>query len=173
MANAWLSLADAADELEVSPRTIRRWVHAGKLPAELRSGSHGPQYYLPGEAVRLLQADRQVEQPVRRVDVERVVEVVASYLDVRDQAFRAEQNELREELRSVRAQLHQAYADLTRAQQAIWQQCQDLAQTRRVMEQLATNLNVTREGVQATRVNLSRRREARSVAEDAESAKSS
>jgi excisionase family DNA binding protein len=44
----WYSLNDAAELLGVSQRTVRRWVHAGTLAAELRPGRNGPQYFIDG-----------------------------------------------------------------------------------------------------------------------------
>ena len=39
-----LSIAQAAEELGVSTRTIRRFIKAGKLKAELVNGTFGPEY---------------------------------------------------------------------------------------------------------------------------------
>ncbi|HET9015787.1 MAG TPA: helix-turn-helix domain-containing protein [Thermomicrobiaceae bacterium] len=156
MAREWLSLADSADELDVSPRTIRRWVRAGRLPAELRPGSHGPQYFLPREAVRELLSTRSVEQPPHRVEVDRVVEVVAEYLDARERDYQEQQRLLQQDLGTVRLQLEQAYAELKLAQQALWQQCQDLAAAQRRMQSLGDTLASTRARASATRQQRTR-----------------
>ena len=109
------------------------------------------QYYLPTDAVRELQTVRDVEQPGRRVEIDRVVELVSGYLEARERTFQEEQDRLRDELRMVRGQLQQAFADLTRAQQALWQQCQDLAQTQRTMQRLGDDLTATRARARGTR----------------------
>src|SRR5579884_33614 len=51
LADDCLSIAEAAALLAMSTRTVRRWIHDGKLAAELRSGPHGPQYCIPRAAV--------------------------------------------------------------------------------------------------------------------------
>jgi DNA-binding transcriptional MerR regulator len=56
----WLTLAEAAKALNISQRTIRRWIRAGKVDAELRSGPNGPQYYLPAEQIGVLRREAQV-----------------------------------------------------------------------------------------------------------------
>lgn len=44
MSTQALSIAQAAEELGVSTRTIRRFIKAGKLKAELINGTFGPEY---------------------------------------------------------------------------------------------------------------------------------
>lgn len=51
MSDSGLTLGEAAELLSLSQRTVRRWVHAGKLPAKLESGPFGPQYRLSREHV--------------------------------------------------------------------------------------------------------------------------
>lgn len=46
-----LTLREAAEELGVSPRTIRRWIGMGKLPAELQPSRYGPQYAIAWEHI--------------------------------------------------------------------------------------------------------------------------
>lgn len=53
--SGWLTLAETAKALNVSDRTIRRWLRRGKIHGELRAGPHGPQYYFPIAHVRALQ----------------------------------------------------------------------------------------------------------------------
>lgn len=47
MSTQALSIAQAARELGVSTRTIRRFIKAGKLKAELINGTFGPEYRIP------------------------------------------------------------------------------------------------------------------------------
>jgi excisionase family DNA binding protein len=42
-----LSIAQAAKKLGVSTRTVRRFIKAGKLKAELVAGTFGPEYRIP------------------------------------------------------------------------------------------------------------------------------
>ncbi len=44
---AWMTVADVADDLAVSPRTVLRWIDRRDLPA----------YRLPGGQLRVRQAD--------------------------------------------------------------------------------------------------------------------
>jgi excisionase family DNA binding protein len=46
-----MTLPQAAEHLGVSTRTIRRWIHDGKLSAELRPGPYGKQYLVPVNAL--------------------------------------------------------------------------------------------------------------------------
>jgi excisionase family DNA binding protein len=50
----WLTLEETAKTLNVSDRTIRRWLKRGKIHGELRAGPHGPQYYFPRAQIRAL-----------------------------------------------------------------------------------------------------------------------
>ena len=54
MDREWLSVAETAAFLGISTRTIRRWIHQGKLDAELQPGRHGPQYAIAREAAEAL-----------------------------------------------------------------------------------------------------------------------
>ena len=47
----WLTLREAADEIGVSPRTIRRWIQRGRLVAEKRAGQFGEQYYVSPDSL--------------------------------------------------------------------------------------------------------------------------
>ncbi|TEU04065.1 MAG: helix-turn-helix domain-containing protein [Dehalococcoidia bacterium] len=44
MSNQGLSIKEAASAIGVSPKTVRRLVKDGKLPAELRAGKYGSEY---------------------------------------------------------------------------------------------------------------------------------
>jgi hypothetical protein len=64
--SGWLTLAETAKALNVSDRTIRRWLRRGKIYGELRAGPNGPQYFFPITHVRALQEPtiaRTLEQP--------------------------------------------------------------------------------------------------------------
>lgn len=55
MTDVWLTLPQAAARLGRSPQTIRRWIRAGTLPAELRPGTYGLQYFVHDDAVKTRQ----------------------------------------------------------------------------------------------------------------------
>lgn len=69
-----LSIAQAAECLGVSTKTVRRWIKAGKLPAELIPGLYGPEYRIPASAVpeEAPPPARKLPRPVR-VQLERGV----------------------------------------------------------------------------------------------------
>lgn len=150
MVKDWVSLAEAAAELEVAPRTVRRWIHCQKLPAELRPGSHGPQYVLPVESVRRLRNSRAALQPAPRWTIDDVVAVLAPYLDARDRALLEQQRALLDELRCAREQLEQLCADLWQADRVLQQIGADLAERQRAMWELHDALAIHQATVRAT-----------------------
>lgn len=58
----YLTIEDAADRLGLSAVTVRRQIKAGLLPAELRVGPHGDQYFIAASVV-------ESRQPVTREDL--------------------------------------------------------------------------------------------------------
>ncbi len=99
-----LSVGDAATRLGVSEKTVRRWIKAGRLQAELEAGKFGPQYRvlvpLPGLA-GAVPAD---------ADPRTIALTIAAAIDER-------QAPLRDEI----DRLGRAVQDLTRAIEALLQ----------------------------------------------------
>lgn len=63
-----LSLAEAAEALGIAPKTLRRRIKAGTVPAELHEGPHGPEYRIPAAAVQPSAAPAAADpSPVLRV----------------------------------------------------------------------------------------------------------
>lgn len=98
MAEDWLSLVDAAKRLGVSPRTARRWVKEGRLPAELRPGPYGQTYYVPASAADTFHQVTDVVQVSRPVEVATLAQVI-------DEGFRRRDTELEQTLSSLRAEV--------------------------------------------------------------------
>lgn len=46
-----MTIQDVSEALKVTPKTVRRYIREGKLPAEQRRGAHGPQWDIDPEAV--------------------------------------------------------------------------------------------------------------------------
>jgi excisionase family DNA binding protein len=46
-----MTIQDVSEALQVTPKTVRRYIREGKLPAEQRRGAHGPQWEIDPEAV--------------------------------------------------------------------------------------------------------------------------
>jgi excisionase family DNA binding protein len=101
MTDEWFSLDTAAKHLGVSTRTLRRWIHAGKLDAELRPGPYGQQYLVPLKQLGAVQLVRDVERVERGREATAIPQLVDDYLRERDDAVRAELAQLRQEVRSA------------------------------------------------------------------------
>jgi excisionase family DNA binding protein len=99
MNDEWFTLDKAAKHLGVSTRTLRRWIHAGKLQAELRPGPYGQQYLVPLKRLGEIQLVRDVERVERGREAEAIPQMVEDHLRQRDDAIRAEVALLREEVR--------------------------------------------------------------------------
>lgn len=115
----WLTLRAAASRLGISPRTARRWVKEGKLPAMLREGPYGETYYVREDDVYQLAAGVPVapEPPpvapghalVPLVETESIVAAIeamhadhARVVEQLQQAHTAELAALREEIAALR-----------------------------------------------------------------------
>ena len=84
MSGEWLTLSQAAEQLGISTRTMRRWIHDGKLRAELRPGPYGQQYLVPLGELSALQVARDVERMQREADLETLSALLGSYLAHRE-----------------------------------------------------------------------------------------
>lgn len=58
-----ISIPQAAKKLGVSTRTIRRYIKAGKIKAELATGRFGAEYRIPELPPELLQKEPEDEKP--------------------------------------------------------------------------------------------------------------
>jgi MerR family copper efflux transcriptional regulator len=58
-----MSISQAAEKLGVSTRTVRRYIKAGKIEAELVTGRFGAEYRIPQLPPELLQKDPEDEKP--------------------------------------------------------------------------------------------------------------
>ena len=99
MRDEWFTLDKAAKHLGVSTRTLRRWIHAGKLQAELRPGPYGQQYLVPLKQLGAVQLVRDVERVERGREAEAIPQMVEDHLRERDDDVRAGMDLLREEVR--------------------------------------------------------------------------
>jgi excisionase family DNA binding protein len=99
MRDEWFTLDKAAKHLGVSTRTLRRWIHAGKLEAELRPGPYGQQYLVPLKQLGAVQLVRDMERVERGREAEAIPQLVEDHLRERDDDVRAGLDLLREEVR--------------------------------------------------------------------------
>src|SRR5947209_1081625 len=94
----WLTIERAARHLGVSKRTLRRWIKAGKLEAELRPGPYGHQYLVPRSSVAGREIVRDLDRVEREEERETVPRIVEAHLAARESALAAEVAALRHEL---------------------------------------------------------------------------
>jgi excisionase family DNA binding protein len=99
MRDEWFTLDKAAKHLGVSTRTLRRWIHAGKLQTELRPGPYGQQYLVPLKQLGAVQLVRDVERVERGREAEAIPQLVDDHLRQRDDDVLARVEALREEVR--------------------------------------------------------------------------
>ncbi|HET7037769.1 MAG TPA: helix-turn-helix domain-containing protein [Thermomicrobiaceae bacterium] len=57
-------MTETADLLGISTRTVRRWIHQGKLASELQPGRHGPQYAIARAVAEALRQERDKPAPL-------------------------------------------------------------------------------------------------------------
>jgi excisionase family DNA binding protein len=112
MRDEWFSLDKAAKHLGVSTRTLRRWIHAGKLQAELRPGPYGQQYLVPLKQLGAVQLVRDVERVERGREAAAIPQMVEDHLRERDDDVRAEMALLREEVRRAVERIEASQAAL-------------------------------------------------------------
>ncbi len=83
----WLTLPDAAQQLGISPRTIRRWIKEGKVRAELRPGPYGQQYYVPATQIHTAQEVHDVVRVDRQIELADLARALDGYLSERESAL--------------------------------------------------------------------------------------
>jgi MerR family transcriptional regulator, copper efflux regulator len=108
----WFTIDRAARHLGVSTRTLRRWIKAGKLDAQLQPGPYGQQYVVPRSSMAGVQVVRDVERAERQAEREAIPRVLETYLAEREGA-------LSKELATVRAELADAVGRLEQQQTEI------------------------------------------------------
>jgi excisionase family DNA binding protein len=137
----WLTLTEVAEQLSISPRTVRRWIHQGKLRAELRPGPYGPQYFVAADQLAAAHEIHAVIQVNRPVELEDFARALASYLSERDGTLNAQ-------LEAVGGQLQEAlrrHDDQAERSRAKLEQLEhDLAAVRHAVEELGAWLKAAR-----------------------------
>ncbi|MGH2443394.1 MAG: helix-turn-helix domain-containing protein [Chloroflexota bacterium] len=112
MTDEWFSLDKAAKHFGVSTRTLRRWIHAGKLQAELRPGPYGQQYVVPLKQLGAVQLVRDVERVERGREAEAIPRMVEDHLRQRDDGVRAGMDALRAEVQRAVVRIEASQAGL-------------------------------------------------------------
>jgi len=102
MDEGYVTVTEAAERLGVTGKTIRRWIRGNKLPAELREGAYGEQYYIPAQALETARGVIDIVKVERRNDPEAlglaVARAVHASLEGTNQALLGELRELKESM---------------------------------------------------------------------------
>lgn len=106
-----LTITEAAERLEVSPRTVRRWIHDGKLEAAKVPGPYGPEWRIPAAAVNTAQHVIDVVRVERTNEPEALALAVAQALQERDaRLFAALHDEFQKQFDDLQEQLREQAA---------------------------------------------------------------
>lgn len=92
------SIAEAAELLGVSKKTVRRRIHKGELPAELEEGPYGPEYRIPAESINTAQQIVDVVRVERSIDPMNLAMAIVQALDERDRGLQEEIAQLRQQV---------------------------------------------------------------------------
>lgn len=102
---ARLTLAQAAQRLGHSEKTLRRWIKSGRLAATLEPGPYGPQYWVSTQAVEAAQQVLSVVAVERTADPHALALAVAQMIERRDAGLRDELAALHTKLDGLQATL--------------------------------------------------------------------
>ena len=92
------SIAEAAELLGLSRKTVRRRIHRGELPAELVDGPYGQQYIIPAEAINTAQQIIDVVKVERTTDPRTLALAIVQALETRDRDLQDEVVQLRQQV---------------------------------------------------------------------------
>jgi excisionase family DNA binding protein len=112
----YLTVREAAEQLGISEKTVRRRIKNGSLPAELKQGDYGQQYFIPADAIETAQAITDVVEVKRVYDVQALSMAVVQALDERNKTLESELATIREELAATREALQKLQETLTQQQ---------------------------------------------------------
>ncbi len=86
----YLSIAEAAERLGKSTRTVRRWIQQGKLKAELQPGPYGEEYRIPAEVITTAQEVTEVVKIEKPASSQDLALAIAKTIEQRDKGLREE-----------------------------------------------------------------------------------
>lgn len=95
------TIAEAAEVLNLSTKTIRRRIHKGELPATLEDGPYGDQYIIPAVAIDTAQEIVDVVKVNRPTDATTLALVITQALDERDKGLQDEIMQLRQQVETL------------------------------------------------------------------------
>ena len=91
------TIAEAAEVLDVSTKTVRRRIHKGEIPAELVDGPYGQQYMIPADAIDTID----VVKVNRPTDATTLALVITQAMDERDKGLQDEITQLRQQVEEL------------------------------------------------------------------------
>ena len=95
------TIAEAADLLGLSTKTIRRRIKQGEIPATLEPGPYGDQYIIPAAAIDTAQEIIDVVQVHRPTDATTLALVITQAMDERDKGLQDEITQLRQQVEEL------------------------------------------------------------------------
>jgi len=104
------SIAEAAELLGLSRKTVRRRIHKGELPAAKEDGPYGPEYRIPAEAINTAQQIIDVVKVERTTDPRTLALAIVQALETRDQDLQDEVAQLRQQVTELTETL-ESYRD--------------------------------------------------------------
>lgn len=103
-----VSVTEAAQRLGVHEKTLRRWIRAGRVPADLVDGPYGRQYQVPVSALSSAQHVLDVVKVERPTDPRTLALAVAQAVHHEHEALRGQ---LQEDLAQLKAEVLAALAE--------------------------------------------------------------
>jgi excisionase family DNA binding protein len=95
------TIAEAAEVLNLSTKTIRRRIHKGEIPATLEPGPYGDQYMIPADAIDTAQEIIDVVKVNRPTDATTLALVITQAMDERDKGLQDEITQLRQQVEEL------------------------------------------------------------------------
>ncbi len=103
----YLTINEVAERLGISSRTVRRRIKEGTIPAELRAGNYGQQYFIPASFINTAQEITDVIEVKRKHDVQTLTTAISGIMEAQNQELKEELSAIRAELASTRELLEQ------------------------------------------------------------------
>ncbi len=116
----YLTIKEAARRLGISERTVRRRIKDGSLPAELKQGDYGQQYFIPADVIETAQVITDVVEVKRVHDGQALSMAIVRAMEERDKALEGELIAMREELAATREALEDLKNEISQQQRRPW-----------------------------------------------------
>ena len=133
------SLTEAAQRFQVSDKTLRRWIKAGRIPATQIPGPYGPAWRIPAQAVHTAQQVIDVVPVARTMDSRTlgmvIAQAVSQAVAQETQALITEITQLRQQVETLTTALNHQEQDQT--QQSASRDQWVVTEIRRVLKEQA------------------------------------